>query len=143
VHAQKLAHPRPRRNHLLRRAGLLYHGHMTLDPALITGYHAHIYYDAASRETAARLRQAIGEQFDTQLGRWHDDAVGPHPISMYQVAFAASEFPKVVPWLMLNRQGLRILVHPETGNGYRDHAIYPLWLGEPVPLRFEVLRGER
>ena len=33
---------------------------------------------------------------------------------------------------------MRILVHPETGNGYRDHAIYPLWLGEPVPLRFEV-----
>jgi aromatic ring-cleaving dioxygenase len=116
---------------------------MTLDPAFITGYHAHIYYDVDSREIAARLRQAIGEQFDTQLGRWHDDAVGPHPISMYQVAFAASEFPKVVPWLMLNRQGLRILVHPETGNGYRDHAVYPLWLGEPVPLRFEVLRGER
>ena len=85
----------------------------------------------------------VGEQFDTQLGRWHDDAVGPHPISMFQVAFPASEFPKVVPWLMLNRQGLRILVHPETGNGYRDHAVYPLWLGEPVPLRFEVLRGER
>jgi len=116
---------------------------MTLDPALITGYHAHIYYDAQGRETAAQLRQAIGEQFDTQLGRWHDDAVGPHPVSMYQVAFAASEFPKVVPWLMLNRQGLRILVHPETGNGYRDHAIYALWLGEPVPLRLEVLRGER
>ena len=116
---------------------------MALDPALITGYHAHIYYDAATRETAARLRQAIGEQFDTQLGRWHDDAVGPHPISMYQVAFPASEFPKVVPWLMLNRQGLRILVHPETGNGYRDHAIYALWLGEPVPLRLDVLRGER
>jgi len=116
---------------------------MALDPALITGYHAHIYYDAESRETAARLRQAVGEQFNTQLGRWHDDAVGPHPISMYQIAFTASEFPKVVPWLMLNRQGLRILVHPETGNGYRDHAIYPLWLGEPVLLRFEVLRGER
>jgi aromatic ring-cleaving dioxygenase len=116
---------------------------MTLDPALITGYHAHIYYDAQSRETAARLRQALGEQFDAQLGRWHDDAVGPHPISMYQVAFAPSEFPRLVPYLMLNRAGLRILVHPETGNGYRDHAIYALWLGEPVPLLLEVLRGER
>ena len=87
-------------------ARLLYHAAMTLDPTLITGYHAHIYYDAEGRETAARLRQAIGEQFDTQLGRWHDEAVGPHPISMYQVAFPASEFPKVVPWLMLNRAGL-------------------------------------
>jgi DOPA 4,5-dioxygenase len=116
---------------------------MTIDPALITGYHAHIYYDAQSRETAARLRQAVGEQFATQLGRWHDDAVGPHPISMFQVAFPVSEFPELVPYLMLNRAGLRILVHPETGNGYRDHAIYALWLGEPVPLRLDVLRGER
>ena len=116
---------------------------MTLDPTLITGYHAHIYYDSQSRETAARLRQAVGEQFATQLGRWHDDAVGPHPISMFQVAFPVSEFPKLVPYLMLNRAGLRILVHPETGNGYRDHAIYALWLGEPVPLRLDVLRGER
>lgn len=115
---------------------------MTLDPARITGYHAHVYYDAQSRETAARLRQEIGERFQTQLGRWHDKAVGPHPISMYQIAFPASEFPRVVPYLMLNRAGLSVLVHPETGNGYRDHAIYALWLGEPVPLRLDVLRGE-
>lgn len=116
---------------------------MTLDPALIIGYHAHIYYDAQSRDAAARLRQTIGEQFESQLGRWHDEAVGPHPISMFQVAFAVTEFPRLVPFLMLNRAGLRILVHPETGNGYRDHAIYALWLGEPVPLRLDVLRGER
>ena len=95
---------------------------MTLDPALITGYHAHIYYDAATRETAARLRQAIGEQFAGVVGRWHDEAVGPHPVSMYQFAFAVEEFPLLVPWLMLNRDGLHILVHPETGDGYRDHA---------------------
>ena len=57
---------------------------------------------------------------------------------MFQFAFAVEEFPRIVPYLMLNRAGLRILVHPETGNGYRDHAINPLWLGEPVPLRFDV-----
>jgi aromatic ring-cleaving dioxygenase len=110
---------------------------MTTDPATITGYHAHIYYDAANRETAARLRQELGERFEGVVGRWHDEAVGPHPISMYQFAFAVEEFPKIVPFLMLNRGGLRILVHPETGNGYRDHAINSLWLGEPVPLRFD------
>lgn len=116
---------------------------MALDPALITGYHAHIYYDAQSRETAAKLRQAIGEEFGGVVGRWHDEAVGPHPVSMYQFAFPVEEFARLVPWLMLNRAGLRILVHPETGNGYRDHAVYSLWLGEPVPLRFDVLAGER
>lgn len=116
---------------------------MTDDPARITGYHAHIYYDAQSREAAAQLRREIGERFNAVLGRWHDEPVGPHPISMYQVAFPPDEFPHLVPFLMLNRAGLRVLVHPETGNGYRDHAVHALWLGEPVKLRLDVLRGER
>ena len=116
------------------------------DPARITGYHAHVYYDPAnaeSRAAAMRLRQQIGERFAGVIGRWHDEAVGPHPISMYQFAFEPEEFPRLVPFLMLNRSGLRILVHPNTGNGYRDHAIHALWLGEPVKLKLEVLSGER
>jgi aromatic ring-cleaving dioxygenase len=113
------------------------------DPARIEGYHAHIYYDPQSRGAAAGLRDAIGARFTAVLGRWHDEPVGPHPISMYQVAFAAEEFARIVPFLMLNRQGLRILVHPETGNAYRDHAVNGLWLGEPVKLKLEVLKGAR
>lgn len=116
------------------------------DPGRITGYHAHVYYnpqDAESRAAAMRLRQQVGERFTTVLGRWHDEAVGPHPISMYQIAFEPEEFPRLVPFLMLNRAGLRILVHPNTGNGYRDHAINALWLGAPVELRLEVLDGAR
>lgn len=106
----------------------------------ITGYHAHIYYEPATRGLAERLRQAIGERFTARLGRWHDAPVGPHPVSMYQVAFAVDEFPRLVPWLMLNRGGLSVLVHPLTGDDYEDHARFPLWLGTPLPLRLEVLR---
>lgn len=106
----------------------------------ITGYHAHIYYDAASRSLAERLREAIGTRFKAQLGRWHDVPVGPHPVAMYQVAFPVEEFPQIVPWLMLNRGALSILVHPLTGDDYEDHAYYPLWLGTPLPLKLEVLR---
>ena len=76
------------------------------------------------------MREAIGERFPVELGRWHDEPVGPHPISMYQVAFAVDEFPALVPWLMLNRGGLDVLVHPQTGNAYDDHTIHALWLGE-------------
>jgi len=109
------------------------------DAAGIEGYHAHIYYDPATRPIAERLREALGEGFSVQLGRWHDVPVGPHPTSMYQVAFAVDEFPRVVPWLMLNRDGLSVLVHPRTGDDYEDHARFPLWLGTPLPLRLEVL----
>jgi aromatic ring-cleaving dioxygenase len=110
------------------------------DAATIEGYHAHIYYAPDTRALAASIREGIGARFPAQLGRWHDEAVGPHPISMYQVAFAASEFPRIVPWLMLNRGALSILVHPLSGDAYLDHAKYALWLGEPVPLRLDVLR---
>ncbi len=110
------------------------------DPAGIAGYHAHVYYDAAARPSAERLRQAMGERFAVTLGRWRDNPVGPHPTSMYQVAFAVAEFPRLVPWLMLNRAGLSILVHPRTGDDYADHARFALWLGTPLPLRLEALR---
>ncbi|HTL37949.1 MAG TPA: DOPA 4,5-dioxygenase family protein [Kofleriaceae bacterium] len=107
----------------------------------IKGYHAHIYTpDPASREVAARLREALPGVATVQLGRWHDGPIGPHPISMYQVAFEPSELAKIVPWLMLNRGGLSILVHPETGNDVEDHETNPLWLGTPVTLDIEFLR---
>ena len=110
------------------------------DPARISGYHGHVYYDTATRPVAASLREALGARFAVRLGRWHDEPVGPHPISMYQVAFDVAEFPRVVPWLMLNRAGLDILVHPLTGDDYEDHTRFALWLGTPQPLRLETLR---
>lgn len=113
------------------------------DPAIIEGYHAHVYYDGESRVAAERLRQAVGERFTVYLGRWHDEPVGPHPISMYEIAFPVEEFPRFVPFLMLNREGLRILVHPMTGDGYEDHATNSFWLGEPVALNLDILRGTR
>lgn len=106
--------------------------------AAIEGYHAHIYYTQETKESAERIRAALGAQFAVALGRWHDVPVGPHPQSMYQVAFAPDEFARVVPWLMLHREGLSVLVHPETGDDYQDHATHSLWLGTPLPLRLEI-----
>lgn len=114
----------------------------TVDPSVIADYHAHVYYDAAStRDEAARLRQGIADAFpQALLGRWHDSPVGPHPVAMYQVVFAAADFARVVPWLMLNRGELTVLVHPNTDDEYADHAHYVLWLGTKLPLRLGVLK---
>jgi aromatic ring-cleaving dioxygenase len=106
----------------------------------IKGYHAHIYYDPArTRDTAARVRQGL-TAFNVQLGSWHDEAVGPHLDAMYQAVFSPDEFAKVVPWLMLHREGLSILVHPSTGDGYGDHMERSLWLGERLKLNEKALR---
>jgi len=108
------------------------------DIGAITGYHAHVYYDAATRDRAAALRAALEAGFTVRMGRWHEQPVGPHPRSMYQVAFAPEEFARLVPWLMLNRRGLVILVHPLTDDDLADHAENPLWLGEKLALDFAV-----
>ena len=63
-----------------------------------------------------------------------------HAHAMYQALFANDEFARVVPWLMLNRQGLTVLVHPSTGDAYGDHLDRSLWLGEVLQLKTEVLR---
>jgi DOPA 4,5-dioxygenase len=105
------------------------------DAARITSYHAHIYYkDAAEREAAAALREEIGARFSVRLGRWHDELVGPHARPMYQVAFLPEQFPRFIPWLMLNRGDLVVLVHPNSGNPRRDHLKHPFWMGEVLPI---------
>ena len=111
--------------------------------ARVRGYHAHVYYDPADRRPAERLREAIGSRFAVELGRWHDEPVGPHPTAMYQVAFAAGEFARLMPWLMLNRGGLDVLVHPQTGDALADHTIHAAWLGHRLPLRLDVLHRPR
>jgi DOPA 4,5-dioxygenase len=58
---------------------------------------------------------------------------------MYQLAFSVEEFPRLVPWLMLNRDGLSILVHPNTLRPRDDHLIHALWLGAPLPVKAEPL----
>ncbi|WP_037492549.1 DOPA 4,5-dioxygenase family protein [Sneathiella glossodoripedis] len=107
--------------------------------SIITGYHAHIYYTTETKEVAQRLREQIGQKFAVKLGRWHDNFVGPHKASMYLVAFKAPEFNKIVPWLMINRTGLDILVHPETGNDLEDHTENALWLGTKLDLKLDAL----
>ena len=106
----------------------------------IVSWHAHIYFDGpAQRATAATLREAIGQRFAVQLGRWHDVLVGPHTRPMYQVAFDVALFARFVPWLALHRQGLDVLVHPNTLAPRADHIHPALWLGERLAVKPEVL----
>lgn len=104
----------------------------------ISGYHAHVYYRTDNRNIAAILRDQLATKFRVLLGRWHDRPVGPHPTSMYQVIFSTEDFGTIVPWLMLNRQGLDILVHPETGNDLEDHRDNAIWLGEKLTLNLAI-----
>lgn len=113
-----------------------------VSPSAIAQYHAHIYYDpATSRDRAAHLRERVAAQFpQAKIGRWHDELVGPHTQSMFQIAFASELLPALLPWLMLNRDGLTILLHPQTGDSYADHTAHAVWFGAVLPVRVEAFR---
>ena len=112
-----------------------------IEPWSIRRYHAHVYYGPeTTRARAALLRERIAAAFPAAiLGRWHDELVGPHTKSMYQIAFPAELLASFLPWLMLNRDGLTILLHPETGDPYADHTEHAVWFGAVLPLRLDVL----
>ena len=104
-----------------------------VDPA-VHGYHAHVYYSAETKPVAERLARRLNENFDVEIGAFSGERVGPHPIPQFQMIFKNEQFATVVPWLMLNREGLDILLHPLTDDMVDDHTVYATWLGEPVEL---------
>jgi aromatic ring-cleaving dioxygenase len=111
----------------------------TFSPELIEGYHAHVYYaDPAERAIAAAIREAAPASFEIVMGRWREDPVGPHPLPMYQMAFARALFQDFIPWLQSVRGPLTILVHTRTGAGdLMDHTVGAMWLGNSLALKLD------
>ncbi|MFI4948309.1 MAG: DOPA 4,5-dioxygenase family protein [Alphaproteobacteria bacterium] len=111
------------------------------------GYHAHIYYDPQkTRGVAERVCAAVEKEFTVENDGFRDDPRGPHPISNVLIVFKPEQFKEVVPYLMLNREGLDVLVHPLTLDAVEDHSAFAIWLGNPVPLKLHTLphgRGGR
>ena len=109
----------------------------------IDGYHAHVYFTTPEQAQKAQwLRVQVADRYpDVRIGRWHERPVGPHTQPMFQLAFCVADMPRLLPWLMCHRQGLSILVHPQTRDTYRDHADYAAWLGVPLPLNLSALPG--
>jgi len=112
---------------------------MTSTPDRSTApWHAHIYFDAASRPRAEALQarfRAMGEVLFT--GELRDHKVGPHPVPQFEIHFLQPALATVRP--ILEESGLRILVHPLTLDDLSDHTDAGQWIGEPIDLDLTVL----
>ena len=119
------------------------HGMNILDVGAIGSWHAHVYFDASTREAAWALRDVIAAQLGdrVELGRFHERPVGPHPAWSYQIAFAPAQFPEVVSWLALNHGALDVFVHPNTDDELRDHRDSAIWIGKSYPLDLRAVGG--
>ena len=107
--------------------------------AKISGYHAHVYFDAASIDQARDLSERCRDKFGVEMGRVHERPVGPHPMWSCQLAFGPDLFGEVVPWLALNRNGLTLFIHAETGDHVPDHTDHARWMGKMMPLDLSAL----
>lgn len=114
-----------------------------LDPAEITNWHAHIYFNAESRDAAWTLREAIAARFGdaVPVGRFHERPVGPHPMWSYQLTISCERFTEVIEWLTLNHGALDVFIHPNTSDGLRDHRDAAVWIGHSHTLNLGVFSG--
>ena len=106
----------------------------------ITGYHAHVYFDATERERAHELCTQAGGISGVTVGRMHDEPVGPHPRGSCQLTIGKEQFTDVVSWLVLNRRGLTVFTHAQTGNALKDHTDHVIWLGPSETLELSQFR---
>ena len=108
------------------------------ETSAIQGYHAHVYYDAATLDPARRLCETASRRFGLEMGRMHQQEVGPHPRWSCQLSVPPHRFGEVIPWLALNRGALTVFVHVRTGDDLLDHTQGEIWLGPSVPLKLEM-----
>jgi aromatic ring-cleaving dioxygenase len=108
----------------------------------IAGFHAHVYFDASSLERARALCEQAARRFPTlQMGRVHQQAVGPHPDWSCQLAFDTAIAGEVISWLALNRDGLVVFTHPLTGDEFADHRDHAIWMGAVRPLDLSIFKA--
>jgi aromatic ring-cleaving dioxygenase len=109
----------------------------TSEPS-ITGFHAHVYFNAETIEQARILCEEASSRFGVAMGRMHRQPVGPHPDWSCQLSFGPEMFGKLVPWLALHRGNLVVFTHPVTGNDLADHRDHAIWMGAVRPLDLSV-----
>jgi DOPA 4,5-dioxygenase len=106
--------------------------------AAIRDFHAHIYYDPEQVERARELAREVQARFPVAVGHFHLRPVGPHPRGSVQLTVPREAFGDVAQFLALNRGGLTIFAHAETGEDLADHTRHVIWFGPSEPLDLSI-----
>lgn len=95
----------------------------------IRDFHAHIYFDPEEVEVAKQLAAAVQARFPVAVGHFHLRPVGPHPRGSCQLTVPRDLFGDVAEFLALNRRGMTVFAHAETGDDLADHTEHVIWFG--------------
>ena len=107
-------------------------------------YHAHIYYEAASRPLAETMRCVLSERMAAGelaplrfVGSLRDGKAGPHPLPQFEIHFTADGLAVVRE--IIRASGLTALIHPLTDDDLADHTRLAEWIGTPLALDLDTL----
>jgi len=63
---------------------------------------------------------------------------GPFPVGEWSMFVPVGYIDLILPWFAQNRNGLSVLIHPNTGYEYEDHSIWSFWNGNEWPLNMDI-----
>jgi len=106
--------------------------------ASIRDFHAHIYYDPEEVGLAKQLAASAQARFPIAVGHFHLRPVGPHPRGSVQLTVPREAFGDLAQFLALNRGGLTIFAHAETGDDLADHTEHVIWFGSSERLDLSI-----
>lgn len=104
----------------------------------IRSWHAHIYFDPSELPRAQALAHAAQARFGLRVGHFHTAPIGPHPRGSCQLTLAPDQFGAFAAWAALDRDGLTIFAHADTGDDLPDHTRHVVWFGPSEPLDMRV-----
>jgi len=105
---------------------------------MIHNFHAHIYFDPEEVEKARALGDEAHRRFGVPVGHYHLRPVGPHPRGSCQLTVPPELFGDFAQWLVLNRAGLTIFAHANTGDDLADHTQHVIWFGPSEALDLSI-----
>ena len=128
-------------------------------PPYLVSYHIHILFNANNEDEVSRamaLQHDFVKQFNVPIGKkenctfaagdprpeqksvcayptaWLPE--GPFPTAQYSFFVPRSHYSETVQWVIQRRNGLDLLVHPNSGCEIQDHLHWAVWGGNPWEL---------
>ncbi|KAG0709344.1 DOPA-like domain-containing protein [Suillus ampliporus] len=96
----------------------------------------------AQAQYAKELHERVRREFpELRIYKLWDKPIGPHPTAMFEVnTFNPHQTGAFFSWLVVHRGPCDVLVHPNTGDSFRDHTELATWIGRRWPLYDELLK---
>ena len=114
----------------------------------VQSWDVHVYFNSKSEEEttfALTLRWESLHKFpNITVNRPYSFPIGPHPSAMWSAELhTPTQMSQYLSWFCTRKGNLSALVHPNTGDPYRDHNDFCYWIGKPLPLRLEIFKTSR